>query len=98
MFTALFRRSRGKLLAGHSPGLHAFSMLRKEESLLQVDLRVHGVSRDDIYKDGEQIIEMQNLVGDGCRDKSIIEDLKQKRRIQCAQRGIKAQVGRYGQY
>ena len=53
-------------------------MLRKEESSLQVDLRVHGVSRDDIYKVGEQITEMQNLVGDRCRDKSIVEDLKQK--------------------
>ena len=81
MFTALFRRSRGKLLAGHSPRLHALSMLRTEESSLQVDLRVHGVSQDDIYKDGERITEMQNLVDrlqDGCRDKSVIEDLKQK--------------------
>ena len=74
MFTALFRRSRGKLLAGHSPRLHALTMLRKEESSLQVDLRVHGASQDDIYKDWEQITEMQNLVDrlqDGCRDKQV---------------------------
>ena len=81
MFTALFRRRRGKLLAGHSPILHTLPMLRTEESSLHVDLRVHGVSQDDIYKDGEQITEMQHLVDrlkDGCCEKSIIQDLKQK--------------------
>ena len=69
------------MLAGHSPRLHALSMLRKEESSLQVDLRVHGVTQDGMCKDGEPITEMQNLVDrlkDGCREKSIIEDLKQK--------------------
>ena len=50
-------------------------MLRKEESSLQVDLRVHGVSQDDIHKDGEPITEMQNLVDrlqDGCRSSHVL--------------------------
>ena len=34
----------------------------KEESSFQVDLRVHGVSQDDIYKDEERMTEMRNLV------------------------------------
>ena len=53
----------------------------KEESSFQVDLRVHGVSQHDIYKDEERITEMENLVNelqDGYSDKSIIEDLKQE--------------------
>ena len=51
----------------------------KEESLFQVDLQVHGVSQDDIYKDEERMTEMQNLVDrlqDGCHDRSIVKDLK----------------------
>ena len=50
-----------------------------EESSFQVDLRVHGVSQDDSYKDEERMIEMQYLVDrlqDGYRDKSIIKDLR----------------------
>ena len=53
----------------------------KEEISFQVDLRVHEVSQDDIYKDEERMIEMQNVVErlqDGYRDKSIIKDLKQE--------------------
>ena len=52
----------------------------KEEGSFQVDLRVHGVSQDDINEDEERMTEMQNLVDrlqDGYRDKSIIKDLKQ---------------------
>ena len=52
----------------------------KEASSVQVDLRVHGVSQDDIYKDEERLTEMQNLVDrlqDGHLDKSIIKDLEQ---------------------
>ena len=39
------------------------------------------MSQDLIYKDEERMTEMQNLVDklqDGCRDKSIIKDLKQE--------------------
>ena len=34
----------------------------KEEGSFQVDLRVHGVSQDDIYNDEERMTQMQNLV------------------------------------
>ena len=37
-------------------------MLRKEECSFQVNLRVHGVSQDDICKDKERMTEMHNLV------------------------------------
>ena len=51
----------------------------KEENLVQVDLRVHGVSQDEIYKDVERMAEMQLLVDrlqEGHRDQSIIMYLK----------------------
>ena len=47
----------------------------------QVDLRVHGVSQDVIYKDEERTTKTQTLVDglqDGYRTKSIIKDLKQE--------------------
>ena len=53
----------------------------KEGCSFQVDLRVHGVSQDDIYKDEERMTEMQHLVDrlqDGYRDKFIIKDLQQE--------------------
>ena len=53
----------------------------KEEISFQVDLRVHEVSQDDIFKDEERMTEMQNLVDklqDGCRTMSILKDLKQE--------------------
>ena len=53
----------------------------KEECSFQVDLRVQGVSQDDICKDEEWMIEMQNLfdrLQDGYRDKSFIKDMKQE--------------------
>ena len=53
----------------------------KEDSSFQVDVRFHGVSQDDIYKDEERMTEMQNVVDrlqDGYRNKSIIEDWKQE--------------------
>ena len=59
----------------------SLSNAEKVEGSFQVDLRVHGVSQDDIYKDEERMTEMQNLVDrlqDGYRDKSIIKDLKQE--------------------
>ena len=54
---------------------HCLNNAAKEENSFKVELRVHGVSQDDIYK------EMQNSVDrlqDGYRDKSIIKDLKQE--------------------
>ena len=50
-----------------------------DEGSFQVDLRVHGVSQDDIYQDEERMTEMRHLVDslqDGYRDLSIIKDLK----------------------
>ena len=76
MFTALFKSSRGKTQSEAPSPINAV----KEESSFQVDLRDHGVSQDDVYKDEERMTEMQNLVDglqDGYRDKSIIKDLKQ---------------------
>ena len=71
MLTALFRRSRGTL--SKAPSLNNVA---KEESSSQVDLRVHGVSQDDIYKDEERMTEIdcKTVIG----DKSIIKDLKQE--------------------
>ena len=43
--------SSQKTAAGQCPRPFASTMLRKKESSFQVDLRVHGVSQDDIYKD-----------------------------------------------
>ena len=56
-------------------------MLRKKKSSFQVDLRFHGVSQDDIYKGGERMTEMQNLLDrpqEGYRDTSNVKDLKQE--------------------
>ena len=53
----------------------------KKENSSQVDLRVHGVSQDDIYRDEEWTTRRQNLVDrllEGYRNKSIIVDLKQE--------------------
>ena len=54
----------------------------KEESSFQSDLRVHGASQDDMYKDEERMTEMRHLVDrlqDGYRGvKSIIEYMKQE--------------------
>ena len=80
MFTALFKRNREKLSSGHC---ETPCNAAKEESTFQVDLPVHGASKDDIYKkDEERMTEMQNLVDRlqcKSRDKSIIiEDLKQE--------------------
>ena len=60
-------RSCGKNAAGHCPRPHAQNNAAKEENSFQVDLRVHGVSQDNIYKDEERMTEMQNLV-DGLQD------------------------------
>ena len=65
---------------------------RKEVESFQVDLRVHGVSQDVIYKDEERTTKIQTLVDglqDGYRTKSIIKDLKQERCIQSVQWRIK---------
>ena len=53
----------------------------KDEGSYQIDLRVHGVSQDDINKDDERMTEMRHLVDrlqDGYHDKSIMKDLKQE--------------------
>ena len=68
---------REKLLTGQSPS--SLNNAAKKESSFQVDLRVHGVSQDDICEDEERMTKMQTLVDrlkDGFHDKSIIEDLK----------------------
>ena len=51
----------------------------REEDSFQVDLRVHRVSQDSIYKDEERMTKIQTLVDklqDGYRTKSIINDLE----------------------
>ena len=53
----------------------------REKDSFQVDLRVHGVSQDAIYKDAERMTKIQTLVGklqDGYRTNSIINDLEKK--------------------
>ena len=55
-------------------------MVREEDSI-QVDLRVHGVSQDAIYKDEERMTQIQTLVDklqDGYLTNSIINDLEKK--------------------
>ena len=76
----MFRGAAGKC-NGTLSEAPCLNNVAEEENSFQVDLRVHGVSQDDIYKDEERMTEMQNLVDrlqDGYRDKSIIKDLKQE--------------------
>ena len=69
MLTALFRRSCGTLSKAQS-----LNNAAKEESSSQVDLRVHGVSQDDVYKDEERMTEIDCKTDIG--DKSSIKNLK----------------------
>ena len=53
----------------------------REKDSFQVDLRVHGVSQDAIYKDEERMTRIQTLVDklqDGYGTNSIISDLEEK--------------------
>ena len=52
-----------------------------EKDSFQVDLRVHGVSQDAIYKDEERMTKIQTLVDklqDEYRTNSVISDLEKK--------------------
>ena len=55
-----------------------FNASKRRKLVASLSSSSWSITRRYLQRDGEQTTEMQNLVGDGCRDKSIIEDLKQK--------------------
>ena len=62
----------------------------REEDSFQVDLRVHRVSQDSIYKDEERMTKIQTLVGklqDGYRTKSISNTFSEASRLTIKEMG-----------